>query len=178
MTAIFETPRLIVRRWTAADAAAFAVLQADPDVRRFNDWAKAPGAFAAACGTSAARTPPDAQGWINMAVVERATGAAVGDHGLRVEGATAWLGLSLVPAARRRWLGAELVLGSAHWLRAAGVARAVAEIDCDNAASFALFASLGFAVEAEACDDKGPYRILSAPTEELSQLRSRVYKAR
>jgi RimJ/RimL family protein N-acetyltransferase len=136
-------------------------LRADAAVLRFMHWYEAPDTFDANRFEADLRTLPDQRGWVNLAVTDRAGGAVLGDLGVRQEGATAWIGLSLLPAARGRGLGRELAVGAMDWLRGAGARRFVAEVDEANAPSLALFASLGFAAAGRGADDFGPYVILT-----------------
>jgi RimJ/RimL family protein N-acetyltransferase len=155
---VFVTERLMVRRYVAADMLDHLRLRADPEVRRFMHWGEDDPA--ARFAEDAERAIPDGRGWVNLAVARREDGRLLGDHGLKVEGGSAWLGLALLPEARRRGYGAELVSGAVGWLRELGVGRCVAEIDFGNAASFALFLRLGFRVAAEKRDDFGPFSVL------------------
>ena len=116
--------------------------------------------FDALMRDSAGRSPPDAGGWINLAVVSRRTGQIVGDHGLNVEAGTACLGLALRREFRRCGLGRELMLGSMRWLGRHGVGRFRAEIDFGNAASFGLFFDLAFRVVADREDAFGHFSVL------------------
>jgi RimJ/RimL family protein N-acetyltransferase len=158
---VFLTERLIVRRYAAPDLEARRRLRADPEVRRFMHWSDEDDDLHARIEADARRAPPDDLGWINLAVARRDDAALVGDHGLRVERGVAYLGVALMPEARRRGYGAELIGGAMGWLRGVGVARCVAEIDYGNLASFALFTALGFRVTAEKRDAFGPFCVLA-----------------
>ena len=158
-TALFETARLSVRCYRVEDRTEHDVLRADPVVQRFMHWPAEEDFDALLCAGSG-RKPPDGEGWINMAVVSRETGALAGDHGLNVDTGCACLGLALMPSLRRRGLGRELVLGSMGWLRAHGVTRFRAEIDFGNAASFGLFFALGYRLVADRVDGFGHYSVL------------------
>lgn len=159
--ALFQTERLTVRRYRAEDRPAYMTLRADPDVQRFMHWFEPANAFDANRFETDLRDLPDRSGWVNLAVTDRADGRVLGDLGVRLEGSTGWLGLSLLPVARANGLGRELALGAMDWLRAAGARRFVVEIDEGNAASRGLFLSLGFAPVGEETDEFGPYVILA-----------------
>ena len=124
-------------------------------------WAQDETALPARILGASRRHPFDEGGWINLAVSRRTDGVLIGDHGLRVEAREAFLGLALLPEARRCGYGAELLRGAMAWLAAKGVSRCVAEIDFGNAPSFALFHRLGFDVVAEQRDAFGPFAILA-----------------
>jgi RimJ/RimL family protein N-acetyltransferase len=155
---LFASPRLCVRPYAPGDAAAHRALRADADVQRFMHWPDEED-FAALLRDSAGRTPPDDRGWINLAVADR-TGTVIGDHGLNVAEDVASLGLALLPQVRRAGLGRELLAASMVWLKRHGVRRFRAEIDFGNAASFALFFSMGFRLVADREDQFGPFSVL------------------
>ena len=136
-------------------------LRADPLVRQFMHWAEDEASWPRRLIDAARRHPLDGRGWINLAVTRLRDGAVIGDHGLRVEGGEACIGLALLPEARRCGYGAELVGGAMRWLAGSGVGRCVAEIDFGNAASFSLFDSLGFRVVRESRDAFGPFAVLA-----------------
>lgn len=161
--AVFRTARLEVRHYSCADISVHLAIRADPDVRAFMHWCEDLEGVAERIEAASDRVLPDDRGWINLAVVRREDGEVAGDLGLRVEDAVAWLGLALLPSARRLGFGRELIRGAAGWLRAHGVDRLRVEVDRFNAASLALFADLGFRVIEEAEDEFGPYRVLAGP---------------
>lgn len=93
------------------DTGQRRVLAADPDVRRFSHWADVDeAAFAVSIAAMGRRSPPDSQGWINLAIV--LTGGYADDHALLVEGTAAKLGITLLPAMRGTGLGREVIAGS------------------------------------------------------------------
>ena len=155
---LFDSPRLRVRPYAPGDAAAHGALRADEAVRRFMHWPEGED-FSAILRDSEGRQPPDDRGWINLAVADRA-GDVIGDHGVSVTEGVACLGLALLPRVRREGLGRELVAASMAWLAGHGVRRFRAEIDFGNAASFALFFAMGFAVVADREDQFGPFSVL------------------
>lgn len=102
------------------------------------------------------RHPFDGGGWINFAVLLR-TGRYAGDHALLVVGATARLGIALLPALRGNGLAQDVIAGSLAMLRRHAVSRFQAEIDPENAASLALFERAGFQRVSLLADDIGPF---------------------
>lgn len=153
---IFRTPRLNVRGYADADADRHHALRADPDVRRYMHWSEGED-FAAVLAAGRGRVLPDERGWLNLAVARHGALQPIGDFGLRVENRIAWLGLALLPEARRQGHGRELVSAAMRWLRSHGIRHFRAEIDFGNAASFALFFALGFRVIADRMDEFGPF---------------------
>jgi RimJ/RimL family protein N-acetyltransferase len=164
---LFETPRLAARLYRSDDRAAHGRLRRDPAVRRFMHWPEEE-TFDAMLSEGLGRTPPDDRGWINLAVIDRSTGALVGDHGLIVRAGVPCIGLALLPEHRRQGLGQELVSGSMAWLLAAGFSRVEAEIDYGNQASFALFGALDFATVDDRRDEHGPFSVLARSLDAVS----------
>ena len=75
-----ETPRLLLRRWRAADAGAFALMNADPEVMRHFPGPLDREASDALLARIAGDL--DARGWGLWAVEERASGRLLGFTGL------------------------------------------------------------------------------------------------
>jgi len=158
---LFATARLAVRLYRPEDFAAHARLRADPAVTRFMHWDEAVADFPARSESWRDRRPPDALGWINLAV-EDARAALVGDFGVLVEGPRATFGLAFKARARGAGLGRELACGAMDWLAAYGVTRFRVEIDDANIASVMLFRGLGFLPGARKTDRFGPYSVYEA----------------
>jgi [ribosomal protein S5]-alanine N-acetyltransferase len=144
-----ETARLSLRPFAADDRGAIHAVYADPEVMRY-------------VGHGAHRTPAEtaralrgyadslaARGYGFVAVVERATGAVVGDAGLHPlagRGPDVELGYTL---ARSAWghgyateVGGALV---AHAFEALGMPRVMAQVEPANAASRRVVEKLGMA---------------------------------
>jgi RimJ/RimL family protein N-acetyltransferase len=124
-------------------------------------WSEGPEAFDRNRILADLRLLPDDGGWVNLAVAPREDGFMIGDLGVRLDGADGWLGLSFLPEHRRRGFGRELMTGAMGWLAGRGACRFIAEIDEGNAASHALFLSLGFAVTGREEDEHGPFHVLT-----------------
>jgi [ribosomal protein S5]-alanine N-acetyltransferase len=142
-----ETARLSLRPFAAVDRGAIHAVYADPEVMRY-------------VGHGAHRTPAETaralrgyadslatRGYGFVAVVERATGAVVGDAGLHPlagRGPDVELGYTL---ARSAWghgyateVGGALV---AHAFEALGMPRVMAQVEPANAASRRVVEKLG-----------------------------------
>ena len=126
------TDRLLLRRWTAADRAPFAALNADPEVMR---WFPAPltrgqsDALAAGIEEDLAR-----QGWGLWALEERATGRFIGFTGLNRPTFEA----PFVPAVEVGWRLARAAWGQGLATEAgrAAIAFGFAELALDEIVSF------------------------------------------
>jgi RimJ/RimL family protein N-acetyltransferase len=76
------TERLLLRRSMAEDAEQISAYRSDPNVNRYQGWARTdPDGVRAEIEEMAARAPGD-PGWVQFSVVERDTGRLVGDVGL------------------------------------------------------------------------------------------------
>lgn len=147
-----ETPRLILDRLRADDAAALYACRADPAVARYQGWIPADEAEAAAFIAAQAERPLDAPGWQQRAIRRRDDGQLLGDCGLRLPESAdeaAEFGVSLHPAQQHRGYAREAAAALIeHALRTRGCRRVVASVDPRNAASVALCRALGMRQEA------------------------------
>jgi aminoglycoside 6'-N-acetyltransferase len=108
------TPRLVVRRFTAADASTLAVYRSDPEVARYQAWEcpyplEDARRFVASLEDLAPGTPGT---WFQFAVALAATGALVGDVALRTSRSDprqAEIGFSVAPEHQRRGYATEAV---------------------------------------------------------------------
>jgi [ribosomal protein S5]-alanine N-acetyltransferase len=141
------TSRLLLRPFTAADEAAIHAVYSDPDVMRYVGH----GAHRSRADTKRAlRGYADAiaaRGYGFVAVVERESGAVIGDAGLHPlagRGPDVELGYTLARAAWGRGYATEL--GRAlveHAFGALRVPRVVAQVEPDNHASRRVLEKLG-----------------------------------
>ena len=141
------TERLLLRPFTPADEPAMHAIYSDPEVMRFVGH----GPHRSLGETSAAlRAYGDMlarRGYSFLAVVERETGAVIGDGGLHPLGGTGpevELGYTLARAAWGRGYATEL--GRAlvdHARTALGVPVVVAQVEPENVASRRVLEKLG-----------------------------------
>ncbi|MFD6153255.1 GNAT family N-acetyltransferase [Streptomyces sp. NPDC060243] len=136
---LLATPRLHLRRFRPEDAAVLAAYRSVPGVARYQGWSAPVGEEEARLLVREfAAVDPEAPGWFQYAVEERATGALVGDVGVRLDenGMQADLGFTLAPAAQGRGYATEAVravLGDLFERR--GLHRVSAVCDARNTAS-------------------------------------------
>jgi aminoglycoside 6'-N-acetyltransferase len=108
------TPRLVIRRFAAADARALAAYRSEPEVARYQAW-ECPYPVAAAekfVASLAALAPGTPGTWFQFAVALSSTGALVGDVALRTSRSDpqqAELGFTFASAHQRRGLATEAV---------------------------------------------------------------------
>jgi RimJ/RimL family protein N-acetyltransferase len=77
-----DTDRLRLRRSVPEDAEEISAYRSDPEVNRYQGWARTdPEGVRAEIEEMAARTPGE-PGWVQYSVLEREGGALVGDVGL------------------------------------------------------------------------------------------------
>lgn len=150
---VIETPRLRLRRFTAADLPAFVAYRCDPEVARYQSWDDCTPDEAEAFLAEQDGLRPGTPGtWFQFAVEVKSTGALAGDCALHVHDEDPRLGAigyTLAREAQGRGYAAEAVralLGYAFGtLR---LHRVSATTDCENAASVALLERVGMRREA------------------------------
>ena len=148
-----RSPRLALRRLRAADAAALSAYRGLPEVARYQSWATFTRADAEQFIAEQASVEPDTPGtWTQLAVVETASGALVGDCGLHFRADDPQqmeVGVTFDPAHQRRGLATEALRRVLEYaFDALGKHRVSAITDAENAAAAALFRRLGFRQEA------------------------------
>jgi aminoglycoside 6'-N-acetyltransferase len=148
------TPRLVLRRFTAADAEAFAVYRSIPEVARFQGWdAPYPVERGQTLIAWLVEHHPDEPGeWFQLAIAERATpDRIIGDCGIRPradEPLVVDIGYTLDPATQGRGYATEAVGEVLRYLfEDRGKHRVSADCDSRNDASWRLLERLGFTRE-------------------------------
>jgi len=145
------TPRLILRRFTGADAEAFAAYRSLPEVARFQSW-DAPYPLERAQGLIGWLLDhhPDEPGeWFQLAIAGRDDPATLlGDCGFRAradEPAIVDVGFTLHPAAQGRGYATEAIAELLRYLFAdRGKHKVCADCDTRNDPSWRLMERLGF----------------------------------
>jgi RimJ/RimL family protein N-acetyltransferase len=162
------SPRLVLRRFRAADISAFVRYRADADMARFQSWEN----FTTEDGERffewvSAQHPDTAGEWFQVAVELRESGALVGDCGLHALADPAdevEIGFTLAPEHQGHgYAGEALACLLDYVFGRLGKSRAVAITDVRNARSIAVLERLGFArdpaprepvlFKGEACDE-------------------------
>jgi RimJ/RimL family protein N-acetyltransferase len=146
-----QTERLIIRRFHAADAAAFAAYRCDPQVARYQSWsAPFPQEEAERLVATFASGDCTEPGWFQYAIALRDSDLLIGDIGVNLQEnrmqaeigftlATPWQGKGYAYEALRRMLD--------HLFTERNLHRVSAECDARNVRSARLLGRLGFARE-------------------------------
>ena len=149
---IFQSARLIARRFEAHDAEAFAACRADPEVARYQSWDSFSGRESADFIASMADKEPGGAGWFQFALEEKQSGHLIGDCGLnRIEAdrRVAEIGFTIM---RRHWnsgFASEAVRALIGYAFGAfGLHRITASADPRNAASCRAMEKAGMTREA------------------------------
>jgi aminoglycoside 6'-N-acetyltransferase len=142
------TERLELRRSVPEDAATISAYRSDPDVHRYQGWDRTDTVgVRAEIEEMASRVPGAPGGWVQLSVLERASGRLVGDVGLsRVPGepGVIKLGYTIAPAFQGRGYATEAVgklVDYAFGALGAEVVRAHAS--AENAASIRVAEKVG-----------------------------------
>jgi RimJ/RimL family protein N-acetyltransferase len=150
----FVTERLNLRPFRVDDLAAFAAYRSDPEVARYQSW---DSTYSMADAESFLRSqrnlvfgqPGD---WLQLAIVDRATGTVCGDCAVRVltdPPATAELGVTLAQSNQGEGLATEaLTAVIADLFEQRRMHRVFAEADDRNVPVRRLLKRLGFRCEA------------------------------
>jgi aminoglycoside 6'-N-acetyltransferase len=148
------TPRLVIRRFIAADAEAFAAYRSVPDVARFQSW-DAPYPIERAREFIAwleGHHPDEPGEWYQLAIgLAERPDALIGDLALHPhadEPGVVDIGFTLAPGAQGRGYAAEAVTALLGYLfEHRGKHRVAADCDTRNERSAALLRRAGFREE-------------------------------
>jgi aminoglycoside 6'-N-acetyltransferase len=145
---IFESPRLIARRFGEGDVAALAAIRNDPEVARYQSWSAFSAEDARRFITELAEAEPGEPGWFQFALEEKETGSLVGDCGLDVLAEDRRLARIGYTIAREHWnrgLASEAVRAlAAHAFASLHLSRIEASFDPANGASRRVLEKAGF----------------------------------
>ena len=136
---IFETVRLIARRFELRDIQPFVAMRNDPDVARYQSWTTYSEDEARLYLQALAMCNPGEPGWFQFALEDKATGQFIGDCGLRVHESDHRLGQVGYTIARSVWgqgLATEAVIALTRYAFASfPLHRITASVDPRNATS-------------------------------------------
>jgi [ribosomal protein S5]-alanine N-acetyltransferase len=149
---IFETPRLIARRFGPRDIARFVAMRDDPEVARYQSWERYTEEDGRRFIADLARMQPGDPGWFQIALEEKASGRFLGDCGLFIDGADPRLARIGYTIARPFWgrgFATEAVAAlTAFAFESFRLHRITASVDPRNAASCRVLEKAGYVKEA------------------------------
>jgi RimJ/RimL family protein N-acetyltransferase len=145
---LLETPRLLLRRFRAADLDSFVAYRSDPEVARYQGWESCSAEEGRAFIEEQRSRPLFERGrWCQIAVEERASRVHVGDCAVRVtarDPRQAELGFTFGRAHHGRGLASEAVAHLLdHLLLRLGLHRVFAFADERNRRAIALLERVG-----------------------------------
>lgn len=149
---IFESPRLIARRFGPRDLEAFVTMRADPQVARFQSWESFTLDDGRAFIASLAGANPGDPGWYQIALEDKSTGQFAGDVGLKImehDQRLAQIGYTIVRSLWNRGYATEAIQGVTNYaFGALNVHRISASVDPRNRGSCRALEKAGFQREA------------------------------
>ncbi len=152
------TERLLLRPLQLEDVPAFAAYRRDPDVARYQSWDTA---YSQADGERLVQAQQgvdlgDPGPWLQLAAVDRGSGALCGDCAVRVvtdQPHTAEVGVTLAPAQQGGGLATEALAAVVTRLfEQHGIHRVYAQADDRNVPVHCLLERLGLRCEARLLD--------------------------
>jgi aminoglycoside 6'-N-acetyltransferase len=138
-----RTPRLVIRRFTLADAGAFSAYRSDPEVARYQSW-DAPYDVEQAIAFISSLADPFTPGeWCQLAVT--AGGVLIGDVALYIDTdpRLGRVGFTLARDAQGRGYATEAVRAVLDHAFGQGVHRIAADCDTRNERSIRLLERVG-----------------------------------
>jgi aminoglycoside 6'-N-acetyltransferase len=138
-----RTTRLVIRRFTAADAPALAAYRSDPQVARFQSWETPYGVDEAAAFIAGMAEHPGTPGeWFQLAVT---AGTLIGDVALFTDHdpRLGRIGFTLAREAHGRGYATEAVRAVLDYAFGRRAHRIAADCDARNARSAALLERVG-----------------------------------
>ncbi|WP_319212096.1 GNAT family protein [Streptomyces sp. ME02-8801-2C] len=143
-----ETARLVLRRFTPADAPALAAYRSDPEVSRYQGWEPpVPLAEAEELAATFSAGDPRAPGWFQYAVERRDVPGLIGDIGVcrSEDGRQAQLGFTFAPEFQGQGYAGEAVARIVRFLLVEErLHRLSAGCDARNVRSAKLLERVGF----------------------------------
>jgi RimJ/RimL family protein N-acetyltransferase len=145
---IFETARLIARRFGPSDLQPFVTMRNDPDVARYQSWEGYSEEDGHRLLDDLAGRQPGEPGWFQFALEEKKSGAFIGDCGLNVwdeDPRFGRIGYTIASAYWNCGLATEAVAAlAAYAFESFPLHRLVASVDPRNAASCRVLEKAGF----------------------------------
>ena len=148
---IFETERLIARRFGPRDLPAFVEMRNDPEVARYQSWESYTDAEGRRFLEELSQLEPGEPGWFQFALERKDTGHFVGDCGLNIlahEPRLAEIGYTIAKDHWNMGLATEAVRALVDYAFSSfPLHRITASADPRNAASCRVLEKAGFVKE-------------------------------
>lgn len=187
-----DSARLVLRRFSGGDLAAFHAYRNDPEVARFQGWESfsvgEATAFVARQETQEIASPGQ---WLQIAISSKGTGQLVGDCALKVHAADvrqATIGITLCRAFQGQGFATEALSALLEYLFLEGnLHRVQADTDPANVRAWRLLERLGMRREAHCLQslrfkggwaDEFFYAILRQEWQQLCQARSAIVSSK
>ncbi len=149
---IFETARLIARRFGPRDLGPFVAMRDDPEVARYQSWERFTEEDGRGFIAELAQMQPGEPGWFQFALEDKVSGGFAGDCGLFIDPADqrlARIGYTIAKPFWNRGLATEAVAGLTDFAFGRfGLHRITASVDPRNVASCRVLEKAGFVKEA------------------------------
>ncbi|HJQ74636.1 MAG TPA: GNAT family N-acetyltransferase [Gaiellaceae bacterium] len=156
-----ETSRLTLRPFAEADFDAVHAMRSDPEVARYlyNEPSTSEDETRKSLARKIAGTSWTAEGdWLGAAVVERASGATVGDIAFQwvsERDRTAEIGFVFDPRHQGKGFATEAARAMVDWaFTSAGMHRVIGRTEARNAASARVLEKLGMRLEAHLVENE------------------------
>jgi RimJ/RimL family protein N-acetyltransferase len=149
---IFETKRLIARRFDPRDLEAFVTMRADREVARFQSWDDFSEEEGHKFLQEMSRMNPGNPGWFQFALQDKDDGAFAGDCGLKIvetDNRLAQIGYTIVRSRWKNGLATEVVNALLKYAFSSfSIHRIAASVDPLNLASCRVLEKAGMRREA------------------------------
>ncbi len=145
---IFESPRLVARRFTEGDLEAFVAMRADPEVARYQAWENYTAEDGLKRYQDLQSRNPSEPGWFQFALESKATGAFVGDCGLKIlesDIRLAEIGYTIARADWNKGYATEVIRAlTAYAFASSPIHRITASVDPENTGSCRALEKAGY----------------------------------
>lgn len=136
---IFESQRLVARRFTEGDLEAFVAMRADPEVARYQSWENYTAEDGAKRYQELQSRNPAEPGWFQFALESKDSGSFLGDCGLKIlesDNRLAEIGYTFIRAYWNKGYATEIIAAlTVYAFASSPVHRITASVDPENIGS-------------------------------------------
>jgi [ribosomal protein S5]-alanine N-acetyltransferase len=145
---IFESARLVARRFAEGDFDAFVAMRADPEVARYQAWENYTAEDGAKRFAELQTRNPKEPGWFQFALESKATGVFIGDCGLKImesDNRLAEIGYTFIRAHWNQGYATEAIRAlTAYAFAGSAIHRITASVDPENIGSCRALEKAGY----------------------------------